>query len=174
MKTILILLFAVIGCSSDNPKEQSWPWNALLLENDKSINVYESSILKSVKYQLKNDTEKEEFYLIEILQKKDSAFEIKSASAFHENEISTGWVNFNELGIYLRPTNVEGSILLYTAPDIDSQTIPINGNRTELVKIIDLDDSWLKVELRNNTNQEMVIGWLNKKNQCSNPYSTCN
>lgn len=172
MKIIVMIIALLFGCQTKNTTNNEWPWNALLIENQKPINVFTTSESHEVKYTIMNDTVNEEYMLIEILQKEGTLFKIKSASAFNDSIKSEGWINNKHVGIYLRSREISGSVPLYNSPKDNSSYTDINGNRTELMRIIDIKNGWLKIEF--NENGLVKEGWIKKENQCPNPYSTCN
>jgi len=173
MKTLLIIVSLFFSCQ--NQKSTEILWNALLIPNQKEIPIYTSYKDSVIKYYIKNDTLKEEFILIKILEKKKDFFKVKTASAFNEEKTSEGWIAIKNVGVYLRPRNEEEIIPIYDNPIKTSAYKNINGRKPEffnLINIIDIKERWFKIKYIENKN--IKEGWLNYENQCSNPYSTCN
>lgn len=174
MKFALLSFFLIImiACQSGNDSSinNAWPWNALLSVDQIQIPIFENSQKKEVKYYILNDTIKEEYFLVQIIYKKGDLVKVKTASALQEDKISEGWTELKYLGIYTNPKNKEGSINLYTKPNEKSDSLKLITN--SILYILDIKDEWYKVSLESGGVQKS--GWIRKKDQCANPYSTCN
>lgn len=174
MKSIIIaIIFSLTTCQSSSDKSLEWPWNALLIENHKSINIFDSVSQENVKYTIKNDTLTEDYVLMEVLSKRDNFFYVKTASALDDKIVSEGWIESKHVGIYLRAKNVTGDVPIYSSPNDKSEFKFINANGKGLVEILDINPKgWFKIICKDK--KGIIVGWLSKENQCPNPYSTCN
>lgn len=174
MKTTIfaLCLFSIVSCQNSNSQssDNAWPWNALICIDQVQIPVYNKAKKDVVSYFIMNDTIKEEYFLIQILSKNRNLVKVKTASAFEESKISEGWMELKYLGIYTNSKNKEGSVPLYLKPDIQSDNTKLITNK--IVKILDIKDDWYKVV--SFSKHSKFIGWIKKKDQCANPYSTCN
>ena len=119
-----------------------------------------------------NDIENEDFLEVTITESDINYFKtiIKLSIAGTEK---TGWISKqNYIGVYAR--NYSDVVLnLYTQPDKNSKIeSTVNKWIPDFYQVNDCQDNWVKVKL--NYIKTIYTGWLEKKMQCANSYSTCN
>ncbi len=121
-------------------------------------------------YKIMNDTLTENYYTLQIIEKKGNWFKIKPNS-ISENKMNEGWIQIDSTGIYSR--NYESPLVLFEKPNTKSKrTAEIQEYFTEMLQVMDCEDSWILVSIK--LKDKSYCGWLSPKDQCANQYTTCN
>ncbi|MBP8754815.1 MAG: hypothetical protein KBF51_13505 [Chitinophagales bacterium] len=175
MKLIMHFFSIIILCSCiSQHKEQVFEddnlWNALIFSNQIEVPIYNNTDRNEILIFIKNDTLTEDYFLIEVIENRNGMAKINAVSGLSRNEIITGWIDINFLGIYTRPRNDIGSVPIYQMPNENRVIFDLNTNK--ILKIIDIINKWFKIT--NSENGVVKDGWLSPSYQCPNPYSTCN
>jgi hypothetical protein len=120
---------------------------------------------------ISNDYENEDFYVLEIREKRNHYFRVAANSIENKN---IGWVksdDISRMGVY--PANYTGELIIYENPNQEGDTIHIFEEYfIEPMKVLDCDQKWVKVAVE--MEEKTYIGWVLQSKTCSNPYSTCN
>lgn len=80
-----------------------------------------------------------------------------------------GWINVSNTGVYIRQLN--SVMYIYEKPNYKSVRIKINVQGSYMVKVIDIYDNWLKVELM--YKKKIYRYWLPPEYQCPDIYNSC-
>jgi len=166
---ILLLVFSlsiIFNGNTQSYKSQN-TCTVMIYSDSIKINVFDSYLNGKIKCQIMNDTVAESYFVITIKEKRNGYYKIYASSLNSELE---GWIKLDNLGINTRPRN--GIIKLYDEPIISSKSISLNEVDERLVRVIDINKLWLKIEII--SNGVLYRKWLPYKYQCYNPYSTCN
>ena len=122
------------------------------------------------------------WYRLSITESKNGWFKVNSINAMpdcHENQVNkcdscyTGmWVKGVNLKINIADLNVEpvNGIKFFEQPDLESKVVYHSGNFlvTELIKV---KGNWAKVRFI--ADEKIHLGWLQKADQCSFPWTSC-
>jgi hypothetical protein len=122
---------------------------------------------------IRNDVEHEDYLAINILKDDDDYFYVKIARSIAKLS-KEGWIKKNDYLVIGAGNFINSkTLILYSKPDINSDPKSIlNEYIYILFRIEACQGDWLYV--KKDYNGIEYIGWLSKKYQCANPYSTCN
>ena len=173
MKNILILLVLMVGLHHTYAQHKPCRCNnagALLIPQGEKVPLYKKSDGKTIKWIIENDTITEDYCSLTI-KKIQGDFALISAWKPLANIRSEGWIPLKYLGI--RPAVYSGELYLYEKPDRNSKiNSTIIDPEWAYYQILDCCDKWLYVVF---SDKGVVYeGWMDPKDQCDNPYSTCN
>lgn len=112
-------------------------------------------------------------YIIYIVAKSGRWFKVEKIDAIEETinlPNNEGWIHGSVIGFGTR--NYGGQELhLYSSPD-DQSDVVATINQESGVKLVDIDDEWVKVEWRD-ANSNIFIGWIEREWLCGNPLTNC-
>lgn len=130
--------------------------------NLKPISMYHSPNI----YYKELNSDKEGGWIIVIKQKNNNFFEID----IDQLNLYNIWVHIGDIGLVVQ--NYDSiPITLYDKPDtLSTKSTYIYESCIGLV--YDINDKLVLLQI--NTNNECLLGWVEKKYLCSNPYTTCN
>ena len=137
------------------------------LNYKKTITIYKNPF-GQIKYNIKQDFINEDYLTFDI--KKDSAnFFYLTFTYSIEGKTYSGWVKkANYLGTFSRVYN--DTLNLFSKPNLQSSIkSKVRSGTNSLLPIIACKDKWVYVKFR-----DKIEGWLQGKDQCANPYTTCN
>ncbi|HSC54317.1 MAG TPA: hypothetical protein VLC98_11870 [Phnomibacter sp.] len=135
-----------------------------------AIDIYKAP-LGQIKHKIKQDFKNEDYLIFTIDKDSANYFHLTFSYAISGKKF-TGWVKkANYFGTHLRVYT--GTLKLYNKPNsksvIETKTDSLTN---DLLPIIACKDKWVYVNHR--TKNELYVGWLQEKDQCANPYTTCN
>ena len=122
---------------------------------------------------VKNDFNKENYVLFDILLSNDSLFYVSAYYSIGDIIIPIkGWIKKNiHLGIFSRAYNEP--LIFYACPSKYSKSVYIEKEyNPNMYVVLDCIDRWLKVRIV--IEKETYEGWIPPEMQCCNVYSTCN
>ena len=140
-----------------------------LIPKQQQISVYKESNHKNLSCYIINDTVTEYYFTGIIYEiKKDYAY-VKGSYVFEEGNDIEGWIEKKYIG-----TNIisEDSVPLYLAPDFSAEKTYIIYPEWYPIEILECYGEWVYITYEDKNQKKS--GWLHKKHQCSNPYTTCN
>ena len=147
--------------------------NAFIDPNyDKQVYIFDKPnglIIDSIKNDIKNED-----YLVINIQKNVNNYYFVEISRSLSKLSKVGWIRQSDY-LVINASNFINSktLILYSSPDINSEPLmTLDEYAYLLFKIEVCNGDWLYV--RKEYKGIEYIGWLSKKNQCANPYSTCN
>ena len=134
------------------------------------IQIFDESnrVIKTVK----NNLERENIVMFDLLDKKDKMFYVLAYWALDSEIIAKGWIyKNNHLGIFSAAYNVD--LLLFKEPYNRKINIATDKEyNPQIYEVIDFEGKWLKIKAK--INNETYKGWISPEMQCSNVYFTCN
>jgi hypothetical protein len=136
----------------------------LIFNDQQKISVYDSFKGNNIINYLKNDTIKEDYFVIEVLKSKNNRYQIEGTSILNKGII--GWIDLQNIGINTRSR--DHKLLLYNEPNYSANHIVTNEN-DRLVRVTSISSNWLKIIWIDKNEY-----WLPAEYQCPNPYTTCN
>jgi hypothetical protein len=107
---ILLCIICIVRISYG--QDDTCSCGAVLVKKDKIFNVFDKPDGK-VKYKIIDDTKKENYYSIGIINKTNDWAQIVF-SALYDSTENKGWIKINNLGIY--PGEYSKPLLLYSNP----------------------------------------------------------
>ena len=132
-----------------------------------AIVIYDKP-LGQIKHSIKQDFENEDYLTFKIDKDSGNFFHLTFSYSLKDKSY-TGWVKKgNYLGIFSRVYN--HTLNLFSMPNLTSKVkskIPSWTNA--FLPITACKDRWLYIRFRKD-----FEGWLQDKDQCANPYTTCN
>lgn len=143
--------------------------DCFLITKQQEIPIYNEYTHQNVTAYVLNDTITEDYFIGVIYKiKKGYAYIIGSYTS-DKNDYIKGWIEIKHVG-----TNIisDDQIPLYCYPTICSKKIYLKTPEWYPMEILKCHGSWLYVKYVDK--YQCVSGWLHKKYQCSNPYTTCN
>jgi hypothetical protein len=172
MKSILIILFltfetSLVFCQNTN----NCSCEGLVDINYKNlIDIYKIPF-GQIKYKIKQDFKNEDFLTFSIDKDSANFFHLTFSFSISGKDF-TGWVKkANYLGIYSRVYS--DTLKLYSMANLKS---PINMTiatwTNTLLPIYACKDKWVFIKYSENNRRKE--GWVQDKDQCSNPYTICN
>jgi len=167
MRSIIIVL-SVLLCTVSNAQYCNCDF-LINQEFKNTIAVYESPNGKVVK-NVKHDFEHESFLTGIILQ--DSADHFKVSIKHDMMKVQyTGWLKKADyIGTFTK--DYSGKLQLYTNADGKSKIKEVVKGMNGMYKVKYCKKKWPYVEVT--VDGKVRKGWLNPKDQCNNPYTTCN
>lgn len=143
--------------------------HALLMPKHIGISIYNNYYKEKVIDYAINDTVKESYPLVAIVNIKDSLAEVALYYPL-ENKEQYGWIEIKHLGIHLAFDSE--SLNVMSQPDLCSEvSFKIeNPQWGDYYPVIDAYNGWLYIQ---NIYNPKEFGWLAPSNQCNNPYTTC-
>jgi hypothetical protein len=175
MRKIYLFLFLIIGfniqtsiysqtsCNCEAFIDQHYEGQIFIYDKPNGLKI------DSIKNDLKNED-----YLVINIQKDDSNYfyvRIKRSIAALDK---SGWIKKSSY-VVVTPSNFKNSkkLVLYSKADINSDPkMTLNEYVYLIFEIKACKNDWMYVKAKYKSIE--YIGWLAKRNQCSNPYSTCN
>jgi hypothetical protein len=114
---------------------------------NKFMPIYASPRHKEIIFRLKNDSSIDNYYIFNVLEKKDSMLKVEVSSTLDYIQSSfVGWVKITDTGIY--GYSRRNYYAFYEAPSYESKRVTIKDEGIKSIfKVVDIKDSWLKVEL---------------------------
>lgn len=171
MKTKTLLTFlAFIFCNSIYSQNYNCE-TFIKIDYTNDIKVFSKPKGKLI-FKAKNDTLKEDFLSLTILKQSLDYYYVSLINGQLGKE-RKGWIKKTEpIAIYARNYgNTE--LNLYEKPNVDSKVkCKIDKWFNDMFEVLNCQNKWLYVRLK--TENKIYEGWLEKKMQCSNQYTTCN
>lgn len=164
VKLIVTQLLLLLGISA-----HSQVGYAIVTPNCQSIAyLYKNSISHAIVDSITNDSINEVYYCVSI---KRSTNKRALVSSFIDDEKLTlhqGWVDWKYLGIRL---NCD-TIFIRHQPCSYSKvrSVIVLPQWIDVYPVKRAQDGWLYIKDKNKN----IIGWVDPKYQCANPYTTCN
>lgn len=149
----------------------SWPWNALIKINQKKIPIYSNFDKTKVLCYIMNDTVKEDYLELRIIEKRKDMFKVKFASVRTEKKVRGGWIDLKYVGTYLRSRLPRDEYPIYDVPDKNTAYIKVINKSNEMVNVIDISGTWVRVKMT--IKGKVIIGWVPKEYLCPDPYASC-
>ena len=171
LKHIAVIMALFISASAFCAKNANKKLLNITLLNfmaNKSVSIYQTPAMDSIIAKIKNNASQENYYAFEVLEKKDSMLYVIAWCTKKKKELK-GWIKITDAGIYLRPR--KSVYHIYKSPDYKSDNIKIVLHGSYLVKVLDIKNTWLKVEIR--YNHKWYRYWLPYEYQCSEIYNSC-
>lgn len=166
-KNILILFLLIKSSFCFSQMEKTCSCDGLVDIGYKNAIAIFDKPLGQIKHRIKQDF-KNENLLAFTIDKDSSDFFHLTMSYSRTDKAYTGWVKKAAyLGTYSRVYN--DTLNLYSKPDLRSRIksrIPTYTN--SLLPITACRNKWVYVKIK-----KSVEGWLQEKDQCANPYTTC-
>ena len=129
------------------------------------FNKPNGSLSKSLKHDFKN----EDYLTFEIDKTSGNFFHVKIQYAINGKSYQ-GWVKKAKyLATFIK--NYDSTVLLYLKPNVTS--VKILQESSSSVQIADCKDNWIYIKSKSTASIKFE-GWLQSKDQCANPYTTCN
>lgn len=142
---------------------------AIVTPNSQGVaHLYEKPISQNIVDSIINDSINEVYYCVSIIKfTRNRAF----VSTFIDDETLTmhrGWVDWKYLGIRLN----NDTIFTRHQPSSKSKVWCVidQPNWRDIYPVKCARDGWLYIMDKNRN----IIGWVDPKDQCANPYTTCN
>jgi hypothetical protein len=138
----------------------------LIFKDQQKINVYSSYKGHDIIYSIMNDTIKQDYFVLEILDTREGRYKVEATSILYKGLV--GWIDLNNVGINTRSR--EGKLHLYSQPSYKNTYISVDepiSNR--IVRVTAISQDWLKIIWIDNKDY-----WLPPEYQCPLPYTTCN
>lgn len=167
-KFIFILLFLFETNFSHSQTTNNCSCEGLVdLNYKKSIPIYNNSF-GQIKYNIKQDFKNED-YLTFVIDRDSANFFHLTFTYSMKGTTYSGWVKkANYLGTFSRAYS--DTLNLFSKPNLKSKIkSKIKDWTDSLLTITSCKDKWVYVKFKNN-----IEGWLQDKDQCANPYTTCN
>ena len=169
MNKIILVLFSIFISACHN-SHKCCKGSALLIPKHSYIAIYDKPNGIQVDSVI-NDTINEDYVLIFIKQIKGKYAQIIAQNTISNNIEKSGWIELNNIGI--NPASTSPLFLYKKTNEYSgiSDTI-INPHWGDLYPIIKCKGEWLYI--RTKENGKWKQGWMSPKDQCDNPYTTCN
>lgn len=165
----IIILFSLFACKSNAQKSNGDLCYVLLKPTQVYVDIYNSPNGR-ILYSIINDTIKEDYFSLLVRETNDGWLRVIPSSILDTSK-AEGWIKISNTGIYTN--NYSSSLKLYKeAKQGSPKLIEIKEYNNDMLSIIEYKDCWLLVETKNG--KTTTSGWLSPKDQCANPYSTCN
>jgi hypothetical protein len=135
-----------------------------------TITIFKDSDLSKPLIKIKNNLKDEDFINFEILEKTTTAFKVRANYCIN-GLIGEGWVSKdNHLGVYLRGYNYR--IPVYKQPNTLSGKLFDIEYDSHFKKVLDCVEGWMLLDFGRRSQRKQ--GWVQAKDLCTNPYTTCN
>ncbi|BEG99610.1 hypothetical protein [Bacteroides sedimenti] len=141
----------------------------LNFRSNKIVNIYNSWTKEKIIAKIEDDSIAENYYWFDFKSKKDSMINVIASSTNNNKKQIRGWVKITDTGIYLRPRNT--IYIIYEKPDRKSNNVKITLYGSFLVKVLDISNSWLKIEVFHKN--ILYRYWLPYEYQCCDIYDSC-
>jgi len=121
---------------------------------------------------LTNDSANENSLVFNIIEDENEYFKVEIGLS-QDTVWKKGWIKKADyLGTYARNYSID-KLTLYSKPNLKSKPKSIIKEYYEgLYEIMKCNDEWVEVKVT--INGKEYSGWLERKMQCPNPYTTCN
>ena len=133
------------------------------------VPVYNTSrggVLKKVK----NDSIQYDCVIFELIDKKDSMFYVAAISSMTGRIIAKGWIN-RDSHLHIYNSMYQGNLVVYKQPDTSKVLYVEKEYNPESYPVVDFSGSWLKIKVKKGNSY--IEGWIPRREQCPNVYSTC-
>ena len=176
MRLSIILL--LIGCLGFSQNQEQIHYRDLVetyynKESTKPLYVYDA-VNGNVIDTLNNIEAKNAYYKIAVVDSEYGWFKIKNIQRLPESYKNYGyedhWVRASNFLIHVDNYNEDSRVYLYDLPSKKSNRIHKLDNYQK-AHIIEISDRWAKVTFR--VGKKEIEGWLDYKDQCAYPWTTC-
>lgn len=120
---------------------------------------------------IKNDSVREDYILLGLIEKNDSMFYVEAYSSLSDEVTRRGWLKKSpHLGIF--SSKYQGDLVLYELADNKSKVVVVEREyNSGVYEVVDFCDGWLKIKAE--VDGAFFEGWIPPEEQCCNPYTTC-
>ena len=138
-------------------------------ESLKVVDKPNGKLVKLLKYNPSDD----DFLKVNIDKVSDSFFHAK-LQYDGSGQTFTGWF-LKKKYIVTFVKNYSAAVKLYALPNsIASVSATIAAGTSNLFEIQNCKDKWLFIKTQSKNKSSVKEGWLDSRNQCANPFTTCN
>lgn len=137
----------------------------------KPIQVYDSPDGNSI-YSIQNDSAKEDYVHVRILDQTENWFYISNTNRAKEEK--TGWIKKESyIGTYKRHERSPMTLVMYKERNVaEKNKIVIEDWYPVLLTIVSCENSWVYVSFYHK--ESVYTGWFPANELCSNYYTYCN
>lgn len=168
-KLLFWIFFPTVVLGQAQTTKNNCNCNVILFQKQQKVPLLDDK--GNVLYHIMDDTTTEDYFGINIIKVKNGLAFVSASATLHDTLPKFGWVSLNFLGIY--PSSFS-SILLYSQPNIKAKIkSKIFNPEYSPFSIKNCKGKWLYISYLD-IDKRKKEGWLSPKDQCANPYSTCN
>lgn len=170
-KLVIYYLFLIFLGFYDNAYgQQGRTWNALLNVSGSNVPIYKDESGKKIAYTIKNDTIKEIYFQLKIVDKKNNFFKVETVSTALDAKIRVGWIRVKYVGTYFS-NGVYRKYQMYNEPNRKSISRIISYQGSGMVSVLGISGTWVKVSFL--VKGIIFSGWIPSKMLCPDPFGSC-